>query len=288
MTENKYLALLTSYFPLGTSRVNLLFDFFGSYQKIWESSVSDLISLGVSERLVFGFEKYRKGLSPNVFFEKLLHLQIKFGTILDSDYPKNLKDLPDAPMVLYYLGKFNPIDSRGIAVVGSREMTTYGQKITDLLIPDLVREKFTIISGLARGIDTAAHKATLKVGGRTIAVVACGLDMVYPPENKLLAKEILRKGVLFSEYPPGVYVRPNFFVQRNRIISGLSKGVLVIEGAARSGTLLTASQAAIQGRPVFAIPGRVDEPLSAASHFLIKNGAVLVRNVEDILSELKT
>jgi DNA processing protein len=166
-------------------------------------------------------------------------------------------------------------------------MSEYGEKVTKIFTLELVKHKVTIISGLARGIDSVAHKETLKGKGRTIAVLGCGLDFVYPPENQELARQIAKSGAVISEYPLGIYVRAQNFAARNRIISGLAKIVLVIEGAAKSGTLITASHAATQGKTVFAIPGNITSPLSAAPHFLLKEGCIPATHPDDLLRELK-
>ena len=203
----------------------------------------------------------------------------------DKTYPENLLALPEneRPELLYISGKIKESDDKAVAIVGSRKTTTYGRKMAERFARELVENNITIISGLARGIDTVAHTTALKAGGRTIAVLGCGLDIVYPQENKLLAKKIEGNGALVSEFSPGTKPHAKNFLTRNRIISGLSLAVLVVEGARRSGTLSTAAWAASQGREVFAIPGPIDSPLSAAPLFLIENGAQIARSPKDIL-----
>ncbi|PIS15166.1 DNA-protecting protein DprA [Candidatus Shapirobacteria bacterium CG09_land_8_20_14_0_10_38_17] len=213
-------------------------------------------------------------------------------TLMDEDYPFLLKDIDSSPFVLYVksdlskaaLKKFFSFPS--LAVVGTRKMTGYGRQATAQLVRDLAQAGLVIVSGMARGVDSAAHQAALEAGGRTVAVLGCGADIIYPPENKKLYQLILRKGVVISEFPPGMPPLPGNFPSRNRIIAGMSFGVLVSEGARKSGSLITASLAAEFGREVFAVPGPINFGLSAGPMFLIKNGAKLVSEAEDILEEL--
>jgi DNA processing protein len=203
-------------------------------------------------------------------------------------YPKNLRELEGAPKALYVKGSIKILNSPCCAIVGSRKMSSYGQEVAKSISSDLAAKGVTIVSGLARGVDTEAHKAALSVGGRTIAVLGCGLDRIYPPENFSLADEIVKKGgTLVSEYPLGYPISPSNFAARNRIISGLCRAVVVVEGAAKSGTLLTASAAADQGRTVFAVPGPITSALSAAPLFLLQNGARIFTTTEEVFDELK-
>ena len=196
-------------------------------------------------------------------------------------------DLNDAPLVLYYKGTLKKDDINSVAIVGSRKMTSYGKEATKIFATGLSQVGVTIVSGLAFGVDLMAHKTAVEVGGRCVAVLASGLDEVSPRSNTWLAKKILENGgALISEYPPGTEAQRHFFPYRNRIISGLSKGVLIVEGMIKSGTIHTAKAAADQGRPVFAVPGMITSPNSQAAHYLIKNGAVLTTSVADILDEL--
>jgi DNA processing protein len=188
--------------------------------------------------------------------------------------------------VLYIRGKLLPKDDAYLAVVGTRKPTTYGRQVTEEIVADLVRSKITIVSGLARGIDSIAHRTTLDNSGKTIAVFASGLDIVYPADNAKLAQAIMEHGALISEYPLGVRPKADNFPQRNRIMSGLSLGVLVIEAGERSGALITAHQAVEQNRDVFAIPGSFLSPNSKGTNHLIQEGAKLVCNCNDILEEL--
>jgi len=204
-------------------------------------------------------------------------------TPLSANYPYNLRNSLNPPGCIFVHGKILKKDSKAVAIVGSRTATEYGKSIAKKFAGELSKNGVTIISGLARGIDTIAHKSALELGGRTIAVLGSGLDVVYPPENVNLAKEIQKHGALVSEFPEGTKPLPKNFLRRNRIIAGLSLAVLVVEGKRRSGTLSTAKFAAELGREVFAIPGRVDSLLSEAPIYLIEQGAQIAKKPEDIL-----
>jgi len=204
----------------------------------------------------------------------------------DEGYPKLLREIYDPPPVLYVRGDLQP-EERFFAIVGSRRASPYGLKVASEMAEHLTTYGFTIVSGFARGIDTAAHRGALRAKGRTVAVLGSGLSKIYPPENRDLANEVSLSGALVSEFPMTYPVLPENFPRRNRVISGLSLGVLVVEADEKSGALITADLALEQGREVFAIPGRVDSPLSRGTHRLIQQGAKLVREVSDILEELK-
>lgn len=207
---------------------------------------------------------------------------IKFTS---TDYPKSLFEIPDPPPFLYVRGELL-FNGPAIAIVGSRRATSYGILTTTRLAEGLARHGISVVSGMARGIDTAAHKGALQAGGRTIGVLGCGIDKVYPPENRMLFGEMAAKGCLISEFPLGTLPLAENFPRRNRIISGLSKGVLVVEAAENSGSLITAQYALEHGRDVFAVPGNISFATSRGGNRLIKQGAKLVDCLEDILEEL--
>jgi len=287
VTESEYLTAICAFTYFGPVRVNLLYTYFKTAKKIWQSTTDELLETGLSEKKVQEFSDFRKNFDIKSYFEKLSKLNIKFVSFLDDDFPRALKNLDGAPVILYYKGSLKGLKSASVAIVGTRKMTSYGREVTEKFSGALSALGVTIISGLARGVDTAAHKASLATGGITVAVLGNGLDSVYPPENKNLAEEIIEKGgAILSEYPLGAPALPVNFAVRNRIVSGLSSCVLVIEGAEKSGTLLTASHAAEQGKTVFAVPGQITSPLSKAPLFLIKNGAKMATEVKDILDEL--
>jgi DNA processing protein len=204
----------------------------------------------------------------------------------NPDYPTPLAQVVDPPDLLYFRGAWEPRDSNAVAIVGSRHATSYGRRIAERLAAGLVRAGYTIVSGLARGIDAAAHRGALQEGGRTLAVLAGGLSKIYPPEHTELARDVAQAGALISEAPMGLDPLAGMFPARNRLISGLSRGVVVVEAAERSGALITARHAADQGRTVFAIPGPVDSAASAGTLRLLRDGATLVRGVDDILEDL--
>jgi DNA processing protein len=287
MTESQYLTAIYAFTYFGPARTRLLVSYFKTARKIWESTSEKLAETGLSKNKVNEFANFRKDFDIESYFEKLSKLNIKVTTFLDKDFPRVLKELNGAPAVLYYKGSLKGLTRNSVAIVGTRKMTSYGREVTEKFSGELGSFGVTIISGLARGVDTAAHKACLISGGITVAVLGNGLDSIYPPENKLLAEEIVKKGgAIISEYPLGYPAIPINFAVRNRIVSGLSNCVLVIEGAEKSGTLLTASHAAEQGKTVFAVPGQITSPLSKAPLYLLKNGAKIATETKDILDEL--
>jgi len=287
MDESQSLVCLYSFIPFGPQRIKLLHSYFGSYKDAWNATGKELAELGVKQKLADAFILHKSKFSTKEYFSKLEKMSIQFVTEVDEDYPDNLRDLTDAPPVLYIKGKLNKGFMNSIAIVGSRKMTSYGREVAERFAGELASMGITIISGLALGIDAAAHRAALDAGGTAVAVLASGLDTISPYSNLRLGLELIKKGgAIVSEYPLGHPPHHYNFPRRNRIISGLSKGVVVIEGAEKSGTLITASAAADQGRTVFAVPGQITSPLSGAPHFLIKNGAVLVTSAKDVLEEL--
>ncbi len=209
-------------------------------------------------------------------------------TPLSRSYPSNLLEIADPPGLLYMLGEVLLEDRNAVAVIGSRKMTDYGRRITESFVREFVKGGVTVVSGGARGVDTVAHRTCLDAGGRTIAVLGNGLDVVYPYENRKLFEEIIKKGVVISEFPAGTKPLGKNFLARNRIISGLAKAVLVVEGERRSGTLSTVSYAADQGREVFAVPGPVDSRLSDAPNYLLENGARVACTPQDVLDYLES
>ena len=206
--------------------------------------------------------------------------------ISDVRYPALLRNITDPPPVLYVDGELEPVDVQAVAIVGSRHATFYGIRIARTLAEELSRLGFTIVSGMARGIDRVAHEGALAAGGRTLAVLGCGLDVAYPTEHTQLRAQVAEAGALLTEFPLGSPPLAAHFPRRNRILSGLSLGVVVVEAAEGSGSLITAKLAAEQGREVFAVPGPIDAPTSRGTHGLLKQGAKLTETVDDILDEL--
>lgn len=292
MTEKDYWILFSAFPEIGPARFSLLLKYFGSAEKAWKAPGKEYRKINLSGKLTEKFIEFKREFDVDSYFLRLRKLEIETLTSEDKNYPKRLRQAEDVPFVLYVLKSkntsINLLQKPSIAVVGTRKMTAYGQKMTESLTSALVQFGMVIVSGLALGIDTVAHKKAIQKGGKTIAVLPVGLDKIYPRANTRLAREIVDSGgILVSEFPPFYPVTRQNFVIRNRIVSGLSLGVLVIEGAKRSGTLLTASFAAAQGREVFAVPGPITSPFSAAPNFLIRNGAKLVTSPEDIFEELE-
>lgn len=207
----------------------------------------------------------------------------KVVQLKDEDYPELLREISRPPKKLYVKGSLSPADKLALAVVGTRSYTSYGKEMVAEIVPSLVKAGFTIVSGMARGIDTFAHRAALDAGGRTIAVLGCGVDIIYPAENREIYYRILDKGAVISEYPPGYEPKNYTFPERNRIISGISRGTLVVEAGERSGALITANFALDQNRDLFAVVGSAFNPASAGPNRLIKEGAIPVTSAQDIL-----
>jgi len=285
--EKLYWLAFSAFEGIGPKRFALLKNYFGTARKAWEAREKELLEVGLGPKLTSGLIKVRRSFNPRSYFLRLREKKIGVIFIDGDNYPENLKKIDNPPFVLYVKGVIKPEDELALAVVGTRLMTGYGGQVTSSLVTELVAAGLTIVSGLARGVDSMAHRATLKAGGRTIGVLACGLDLCYPPENEGLVKEIIHGlGAVVSEMPLGRSPIPGSFPARNRIIAGLSLGTVVVEGAKRSGSLITARHAAEQGREVFAIPGPVTSRFSAAPAHLIKMGAKLVFETQDILEEL--
>ena len=305
LEEKKYWVGFSVFEGIGPLRFKLLLDYFGSAKNGYSASEKELLSVGLSEKLVLKFLDFRKNFDLDSYLLRLDKLGIKAICSEEESYPKLLKEIVDKPAVLYVktqdaegpariFTKFNGagktqniFGNEAIAVVGTRKVTGYGRQVTEMITEGLVAAGLVVVSGLARGVDKISHETALGNNGLTIAVLGCGLDLVYPTEHQGLAERIIESGgAVISEYPLGVPAMPGNFPARNRIISGLSLGVVVTEAAEDSGSLITASNAAEQGREVFAVPGPITSPLSFGTAELIKKGAKLVRGVNDILEEL--
>lgn len=280
-----------SVFPgIGPVRFRLLREYFGSAEAAWKASSERLRKTGLGETLLASFDTFRKTFDVEGYCTHLDSLHVHCLMREDSKYPKLLREIPDAPFLLYVLGKRGtvPIDmDNTIGVVGTRQITPYGKDVTERLVTGLVDAGCTIVSGMAYGVDAVAHQAAMDAGGKTIAVLGCGIDIIAPPSNASLYHAIATGGgAIVSEMPLGMRPNKGLFPARNRIISGLSLGVVVTEGADDSGALITARNAAEQGRDVFAVPGPITSPLSRGPARLLKNGAKLVESAEDIIDEL--
>ncbi|MBM3251805.1 MAG: DNA-protecting protein DprA [Candidatus Omnitrophica bacterium] len=287
MTEKQALLLLNSVSGIGSIKLKQLLDEFGSAVAIFSATKSELRKInGISEKIATEILKYSfKNIEEELALAEKHSVEIL--TINDKDYPARLKEIPDAPIILYVKGKLLAQDEISIAIVGSRRASFYGLSTAEKFAQELSQLGITVVSGLARGIDSSAHRGALKSKARTIAVLGSGLAEIYPPENKKLFEEITESGAVVSEFPMKAKPLAHNFPRRNRIISGLSLGVIVVEAAKNSGALITADFALEQGREVFAIPGKVDSATSYGTNKLIKQGAKLISSVEDIIEELK-
>ena len=275
---------------IGPVRFQLLLNFFHEdVVAAWNADAKTLAQAKLDARTIESFLTQRAKITPAQELERLERLRIRIITWKDETYPPLLRKIEYAPPVLYICGNLTDDDRHyTIGIVGTRKMSTYGRQATEHFTTELVRGKVTIVSGLALGVDSVAHQAALDAGGRTIAVIASGLDQLYPPSNYNLAKRIVEsgQGALLTSFPLGIRPEPGNFPARNHIISGLSLGVLVTEAPARSGALITANSALEQGREVFAIPNGIFSPSGAGVNKLIQDGAHPVTNVNDILSSL--
>jgi DNA processing protein len=271
---------------IGRVRFGLLENHFGSLANAWTADSGEFKRAGLDAAAINNIIKWRPRISLEREEDKLEQHGVQAVTCHDDLYPSRLKEIYDYPPVLYVRGTLLTEQEWCLAVVGTRKATVYGRQVTDEFVTELARNGITVVSGLARGIDSVAHKSALDTGARTYAVFACGLDTIYPAENAGLARRIMENGALISEYPLGTKPRPEHFPRRNRIMSGMSLGVLVIEANKPSGALVTANRALEQNREVFAVPGSILSPASRGTNHLIQEGAKLVRDYTDILEEL--
>ena len=271
---------------LGTRRAFQMIERFRTPQAVFRASPSELEGAGLPGSLA---RTVASGCSFDDAADqrnKMLQAGAVLVALTDSRYPELLRRIYDPPPILFAKGRVELLGSVGLGIVGTRHPTPYGVAASERLSADLARAGVTIVSGLARGIDTAAHRAALQVGGATTAVLGCGVDIIYPSENKKLAAEMAEKGLVLSEFPMGTNAFPQNFPVRNRIVSGLSVGVLIIEGAQYSGSAITAKLAMDQGREVFAVPGNITSKMSWGPNLLIKQGAKLVQDWNDVVSDL--
>lgn len=271
---------------IGAARLRLLLDYFGDVASAWNASPQALRAAGLSPKLVDTLLQVRTDVSLGQVWERIHTQGIQVLTWEDDRYPRRLKEINQPPPVLYLRGDLIPDDEWAVAVVGTRRITAYGRQVTEEIAGSLARSGVSVISGLARGIDAVAHKATLTSGGRTLAVLGSGVDRIYPPENRSLAEEVILHGALISDYALGTPPEGVNFPPRNRIIAGLSMAVIVVEAGERSGALITAGFAADQGREVFAVPGNIIAPQSKGANRLIQEGARPLLDPRDVLEVL--
>jgi DNA processing protein len=271
---------------IGAARLQALLDAFGDPETAWQAPADALRQAGLDRRSLANLLKARTELNLDAEVARLDSADVRVITWNDPDYPPNLRQIFNAPPLLYVRGRIEKQDEWAVAVVGTRRASVYGKEAARMIASGLAKAGVTVVSGMARGIDTLAHRTCLDAGGRTVAVLGCGVDVAYPRENARLADEIAERGALVSEYALGAPPEASNFPPRNRIISGLTLGTVVIEAGQRSGALITADFAAEHGREVFAVPGNVFARGSRGTNELIQQGAKLVVNVTDVLEEL--
>jgi DNA processing protein len=271
---------------IGAVRLQALIDHFGDAASAWQGTPDELRAAGLGAKVIERFLEVRKDVDLDKLWDKINAQGINILTWHDETYPPRLKDIEHPPPILFIRGEFLPEDHFAVAIVGTRKVTSYGRQVTEELSTFLASNGVTVISGLARGVDAIAHATTLKAGGRTVAVLGSGVDRIYPPENRDLAERIMTRGALISDYAIGTAPESSNFPPRNRIISGLSLAVIVIEAGETSGALITAEFAAEQGREVFAVPGNILAPQSKGTNKLIQNGAQPLLTPQDLLQAL--
>ena len=288
MAEDIFYWLALSLTPgVGSIFIKRLLDRFQTPEAVFRAPMKELLEIeGLGEKVA---REIQRGPLEKVVEKELVLLKEAGGkmiTLRDEDYPMRLKDIYDPPALLYVRGELRREDELAIAIVGSRKTSPYGRWFTEKIGQDLARHGVTVVSGMARGIDSVAHMGALQGGGRTIAVLGCGVDVIYPSENRNLFHQIIEHGAVLSEFPMGSPPEGGHFPRRNRIISGLSIGVVIVQASAESGSLITAGYALEQGREVFAVPGNVGAEGSRGTNQLIKEGAKMVESTEDILEEI--
>lgn len=288
MDERLYYLAFSNAPNIGPLRFSSLLKKLGTAQKIWESSEDDFKQSGIGDTIFKKFDTFRKKFDFEGYQANLAQKNIWFIALCDKDYPKNLKKLENSPIIIYGKGDKSCLKTpRTIGVVGTRKVTSYGKEVTESLVSQLTNFGFTIISGMALGVDAIAHTSCIDNKGKTIVVLGNGVDLPFPRENQSLYQEILENGgVVISEYPPSVSPTKGSFPARNRIIAALSLGVLIPEAATGSGSLITAEYAKKLGKPIFAVPGPITSSMSDGTSQLLQDGAVLVRSASDIVKVL--
>ncbi|MCC6312508.1 MAG: DNA-protecting protein DprA [Thermomicrobiales bacterium] len=271
---------------IGPVRLRRLVERFGSAEAVWRAPESALRAV-LDGAALASLLRTRAALDLEREMARIHQVGVAVLTLVDPRYPRLLREIPAPPPVLYLRGELAPEDETAVGIVGTRRATSYGREVAARLGGELAAAGVTVISGMARGIDAAAHHAALEAGGRTIAVLGCGPDVIYPPEHRALAARIIDRGALLSEYPPGRKPDATNFPARNRIISGLSLGIAIVEAPERSGALITADFAADHGREVFVVPGSVLSANSEGGLRLLRDGARLIRSAADVLEDLQ-
>jgi DNA processing protein len=271
---------------VGSVRFSQIQAYFGDLSIAWDAPAEAFQEVGLPERVLKNFFALRVEIDLDHLYESIISSNTTVLTLLDDGYPRLLREIDQAPPVIYINGSLTPVDEFAVAMVGTRRVTAYGQQVTRDTSTYLAGHGLTIVSGLARGVDALAHQHALQAGGRTIAVLGSGVDVIYPPEHRKLAEAIMENGAIISDYPMGTQPEGINFPPRNRIISGLSLATIVVEAGERSGALITADFAVEQGRDVFAVPGNVFSPASRGTNRLIQKGAYAMVSPQDVLDVL--
>lgn len=287
MSDLKYWLGFNLVKGIGPAKVQALLDYYGSLANAWQANEFELQKIGFDKRAIGNFLQTRRELDLDAAMAAVQQANVTLLTWEMPGYPSYLREIPNPPPLLYLQGDLLERDQWAVAVVGTRRLTAYGRQVTRDLVAGLVQHNITVVSGLARGIDAIAHKTAVDLGGRTLGVLGSGLDCIYPADNRTLAQEMTQgHGAIISEYGLGIQPEAKNFPPRNRIISGLSLGVIIVEAGERSGALITTNFALEQNREVFAVPGNINSPSSRGPNKLIQEGAKLVTRVEDVLEEL--
>ncbi len=286
MDDKKYWIGFNLIKGIGAVRMQGLVAYFGDLESAWKADPAELARAGLGAKLVERVLGARKQVNLDQVWAKIEAQGIQIFTWQDESYPARLREIDQPPPVLYVRGEYLPDDVFAVAIVGTRKVTPYGRQVTEEIASFLAANGITIISGLARGVDVIAHQTALKAGGRTLAVLGSGVDKIYPPEHRGLAEQMMTRGAIISDYAVGTPPDASNFPPRNRIISGLSLSVVVVEAAETSGALITAEFAAEQGREVFAVPGSILAPQSKGTNKLIQNGALPLLSPNDLMQAL--
>jgi len=286
MNDKRYWVGFTLIKGIGAVRLQALIHHFGDLESAWRAAPADLAEAGLGAKVIERVIQAREKMDLEKIWEQIARQGIQILTWEDEAYPSRLKEIDQPPPVLYVRGEYLPEDAFAVALVGTRRVTPYGRQITEEIAAFLAANGMTVISGLARGVDAIAHTAALKAGGRTLGILGSGVDRIYPPEHRALAEQMMERGAIISDYAPGTPPEASNFPPRNRIISGLSLAVVVIEAGETSGALITAEFAAEQGREVFAVPGSILAPQSKGTNKLIQQGALPLLNASDLMQAL--
>ncbi|MFZ5908858.1 MAG: DNA-processing protein DprA [Chloroflexota bacterium] len=286
MDEKGYWIGFTLIKGIGAVRFQRLLERFGDARSAWEAEAPALAEAGLGAKVIERLAAVRQQVDLPRLYEQIQSQGIQILTWQDEAYPQRLREISQPPPVLYLRGELLPEDTWAVAIVGTRRVTPYGRQVTEQIASFLAGNGVTVVSGLARGVDAIAHQAALRAGGRTLAVLGSGVDRIYPPENRALAEQVCERGALLSDYAPGTAPESANFPPRNRIISGLSMAVVVVEAGETSGALITAEFAAEQGREIFAVPGSILAPQSKGANKLIQQGALPLLSASDVMQAL--